>query len=137
MTLHIDYTHQCGQCEAYYIPFEAAVVCPKCGADEDEVFTAFISEAAHSARFNLQRGSFVPGAWWVGSFADHILRLLFNILEKHREQENALESAGAPVPFEPVARAIVDRIDFGKQEYLREHLYQIALRVRAEMDKTT
>lgn len=128
MTLHISYSHQCAHCSAFYIPFEEAVVCPQCGAHEAEIFATFISEAADSANFNLHSGSYVPGAWFVGSFADHVLYLLFAILEAHRTQEGQ-------TPFDQVARRFVDQMDFGDQDYLREHLYQIALNVKAQLDK--
>ncbi len=31
MTLHIDYNHNCSECETAYIPYDAEVACPKCG----------------------------------------------------------------------------------------------------------
>ncbi|GDY08971.1 hypothetical protein LBMAG52_24570 [Planctomycetia bacterium] len=128
MTWHIHYTHQCGNCEAFYIPYEVSVLCPKCGTNEDEVKDDFISEAAGSAHVNLREGSYLPGVWHTSSFADHILYLLFSVLEQHRTTKKKK-------PFDAVAREAVDRIDFEDQEYLREHLYEISLKVKAELDK--
>ena len=130
MSLHIPYTHQCPQCSAFYIPYDETVRCPRCGAQEDksEVFEAFIRQAAHSAEFNLNSlGSYIPPAWWVGTFGDHILHLLFKILEAHRITEGSK-------PFAEVARQAVDQMDWGNQEYVREHLYQIALRVHEQVE---
>jgi hypothetical protein len=128
MTLHIHYTHQCKQCSAYYIPFEQGVACPKCGINEEEVYAAFISEAAVSARFNLQSGSYIPAAWIVSSSTDRILRLLFSILEKHRTQNDQK-------PFAEVACEFVEKTDFGEYEYLREHLCQLAVKVKGKLDE--
>jgi hypothetical protein len=129
MTWHIHYTHQCGSCSAFYIPYDADVMCPQCGKNEDEVKEDFISEAAGSASVNLREGgSYMPGAWYASSFADHILHLLFLVLEEHREAKKSK-------PFDQVAREVVDKIDFGEQTYLRGHLYDIALKVKAELDK--
>lgn len=132
MTLHIHYTHQCAQCEAFYIPYHAVVVCPRCGAQENEPFSNFISQAANSALYNqsasalLGRGeSFVPGAWFSGSLGDHVLHLLFGVLEQHRLQK---EEANA-LSFAEVARQAVDAMEWGDQEYMQEHFYQIALEV--------
>lgn len=50
------------------------------------------------------------------------------ILEEHLNHHQ-IES------FENVARQAVDRIDFGNQEYLRDHLYQIVILVKAHLDK--
>ena len=128
MSLHINYSYQCYQCSAYYIPFDETVVCPKCGIKEEEVYATFISEAADSASFNLQSGFYEPDFWYINSFADHILHLLFMILEEHRTQKEQK-------PFEQVAHQAIDEIEFGEQEYLCGHLYQIAIKVKEQLDK--
>ena len=124
MSLHIKYSHQCRHCSAYYIPFAEYVLCPNCWADEKEVFPAFISQAANSARFNLQtQGYYEPEAWYIGSFTDHILHRVFLILEEHRIRKDEFT-------IEQIARHAVDTMDFGEQQYLREHLYQIVIMVK-------
>ena len=133
MSLHIPYTHQCPKCSAFYIPYAEDVCCPSCGVQEDksEVFDTFIQQAANSAEFNFNsHGSYIPPAWWVGTFGDHILSLLFGILEQHRTTENS-ES------FADVARRMVDKIEWSDQEYTREHLYQIALKVQEQIEQNT
>ena len=131
MTLHIPYTHECPQCSAFYIPFDETVRCPSCGLQEDKsaTFDTFVEQAAHSAQFNLQSyGSYIPPAWWVGTFGDHILHLLFPILEYHRTLK-------VPKSFAVVAREAVDQMEWGDQEYVREHFYQIALEVQSRMEQ--
>ena len=86
MTLHVHYDHQCPNCMAYYIPYDKDVPCPCCGFVEQERFD-FIPQAAMSAHYNLEtQGSYVPGAWYTGSLGDHILSLLFPLLEKYRTE---------------------------------------------------
>ena len=127
MTLHVVYTHQCGACQAYYIPYDD-VPCPRCGQKETERFD-YIPQAVESMRYNLQTGgSYTPGAWWVGSLGDHILSLLFGLFDGYEEQKGA-------VGFEEY---LVDRLlamQWGDQDYLREHLHGIALRVREELER--
>lgn len=127
MSLHLPLDHQCAHCEAYYIPYDAAVVCPQCGANEETVYPGFINHAVESANFNLQHGgSYIPEAWFVGSFGDHILKLTFSILEAARFSDS-------DEPFETLARTWIDKIDFQDQEYLREHLLDIVKAVHQRL----
>lgn len=131
MTLHIPYNYQCSQCEAFYIPYDATIDCPNCGAKTPatDVFASFIERAADSARFNLRSNdSYIPGAWYIGSYGDHILSLLFRILEIHRTQEAAQS-------FAEVARQCVDDMQWGDQQYARDHIYQIALKVHEQLEQ--
>ena len=122
MTLHIRYTHQCPTCEAYYIPYDKDIPCPRCGAVEQVRFD-FIPEATASARFNLEtQGSYLPGAWYISSLGDHILWLLFGILERYRT--NQIKQS-----FNDAAREMVKKMEWGDQEYLRDHVFKIAVRV--------
>jgi hypothetical protein len=90
----------------------------------------YITRAVASAQLNLQmQGSYIPGAWWIGSLGDHILSILFRLLEHHR-----LIPAGQT--FAHMTRASLDRAEWGAQEYLREHVYGIAMRVYAELLRT-
>jgi len=126
MTLHINYDHECQHCSAHYIPYDQ-VPCPRCGQMEQKRFD-FVPQAAQSALFNLRsQGCYVPAAWWVSSFADHLLMLLFGMLERHREEPSR--------PFEVVAREAVERMEWGEQEYGKDHLYAMALRVYEEIGR--
>ena len=127
MTLHVSYDHECPKCNAYYIPYDVDVPCPSCGLVEQERFD-FIPEAAASARFNLiTHGSYVPGAWYAGSLADHILSLLFDLLEEHREEPDGQS-------FKPMAHNALKHMDWGDQKYLCDHIYSIAVRVFEELN---
>lgn len=88
----------------------------------------FIPQAAESALFNLKNGSFEPMGWWVSSYADHLLIIIFSILEEHRKSN---ESGN----FTSVARAFVDKLDWKDQEYSKEYVYNIVCRVYEEIQK--
>ena len=126
MTLHIHYEHQCPNCAAYYVPYDEDVPCPCCGLVEEERFD-FVPQAAASAHFNLEtQGSYIPTAWWVGSLGDHILHLLFPLLERNRT-----ESTGQA--FSDMARKALNQMNWGDQPYLCEHIHEIAVRVFEEL----
>ena len=122
MTLHVHYDHQCPNCNAYYIPYDMDVPCPCCGLVELDRFD-FISQAVASARFNFKtKGSYVPTAWFAGSLADHILWLLFGLLEKQRKEPDGQS-------FNGMAYRLLGHMDWGNQGYLRDHVCAIAVRV--------
>jgi hypothetical protein len=127
MTLHITYNHQCPECKALYIPYDYDVKCPNCGLLEKERFD-YIPRAAASALYNLRDGRYVPGAWWVGSYGDQVLLFVFMMLEQHRTNEDGTD-------FPHIARAFVDNVDWGDQEYAKEHVFAIACRVYEEIGK--
>lgn len=125
MTLHIHYNHQCAQCGAYYIPYGNDVPCPRCGIMEQERYN-FIPQAVESAYYNLKsQHSYTPMAWYVGSLGDHILYLMFPILEQHRLSPTQ--------SFNEVAWNMVQKMNFGEQEYLRDHLYSILILVYQQL----
>jgi hypothetical protein len=128
MTMHVVYSHECPGCKAYYIPYDADVPCPRCGAVEEERFD-YVPQAAASMRFNRENyGSYTPGAWWVGSLGDHVLRLLFGLFDAYEGQ-----------PERPFAQYLDQRLaamEWGDQAYLRDHLRGIALRVAEELGVT-
>jgi hypothetical protein len=127
MTMHVVYSHECSGCQAYYIPYDADVPCPRCGLVEEERFD-YIPQAAQSMRYNrMDGGSYTPGAWWVGSLGDHILMLLFGMFD-------AYEAVRDEAPFEQFLDQRLAQMQFGDQEYLRAHLRGIALRVREALD---
>jgi hypothetical protein len=126
MTLHVVYSHQCGHCAAFYIPYDA-VPCPRCGTVEQERFD-YIPQAAASMRYNKEGGgSYTPPAWWVGSLGDHILSLLFGLFDGY-------ETAGPGQGFESYLSERLAAMRWGDQEYLRDHVRDIALRIRAHFN---
>lgn len=126
MTLHIDYNHKCRECKAFYIPYDEDIPCPRCGCVEEDRFD-FIPQAADSALYNLRDGSYYPGAWYISSYADHVLHLVFIILEHHRTNGGS--------KFEDVARRLVNKMKWGDQEYARDHVFAIACRVYEEIQR--
>src|SRR5262249_14641673 len=127
LTLHVVYTHECGGCGAYYIPYDADVPCPRCGLVERERFD-YIPQAAASMRYNKEwRGKYMPGAWWIGSLGDHILHVLFGLFDDYEAQQE-------DIAFESfVDGALADR-EWGDQDYMRPHIRDIALRVREVLE---
>jgi hypothetical protein len=129
VTMHVVYSHECPNCKAYYIPYDADVPCPRCGQLEEERFD-YIPEAAASMQVNkMNGGSYTPGAWWVGSLGDHILMLLFGLFDAYEAQQG---QAG----FEQFLDQQFAQTQWGDQEYMRDHLRGIALRVRQELGVT-
>ena len=123
MTLHVVYSHECGACKAYYIPYDSAVPCPRCGIVEPERFD-YIPQAVASMQVNKESGgTYTPGAWWVGSLGDHILSTLFGLFDAYEAQQGQ-------VAFEPFVDAALGGMQWGDQDYLRAHIRGIALRVR-------
>ena len=130
MTIHCIYDHQCPECEVHYIPYDKDVPCPKCGMIEEKRYD-FISRAAGSALFNLKEyESFVPFMWYTGGLGDHILSLIFGILEAHCRDLSGKS-------FQVFAREWVDCGDWGDQLYLREHVFGIACRVFDQIETRT
>jgi hypothetical protein len=128
MTRHVSYSHQCPSCEAYYIPYDSDVPCPQCGIIEPERYN-FIPLAIESSLTNLAvEGSYVPGAWYMRSLADHILRILFDLLERERENSSGIS-------FNDIVEEELQRKDWGEQVYLRQHIHGIALRVYDEIQR--
>jgi hypothetical protein len=128
VTMHVVYSHECPNCKAYYIPYDADVPCPRCGEVEEERFD-YIPQAAASMRYNKRGGTYTPGAWWVGSLGDHILHLLFGIFDAYEAQKDQ-------VGFEQFLDQWLAQTQWGDQDYLGRHLREIALRVRQELGVT-
>lgn len=133
MTLHINYTHQCPKCGAYYLPYDRDVPCPKCGLVEEERFD-FVSPAVESVLFNLaEYRSYVPPAWWTGSLADKILLDLFMIFEKFEKHGKSEKSE--KTDFKTYVGRELEKWEWGDQTYLKNHVYGIAIRVREEIEE--
>lgn len=127
MTLHINYDHKCPKCDAYYIPYDKDVPCPRCGLVEEERFD-YIPKAARSLIFNLDNyGSYAPQAWWVSSLADHVLLILFPVFEQFRKSNRK--------DFDSFAAEILSRNNWDGQGYLEDHIREIAVRINDDIEK--
>jgi hypothetical protein len=125
MTIHINNSHKCPSCDAFYIPYDEDVPCPKCGKIEKENFDFFMPLALESLMFNKKQGSFIPPMWYVSSFGDHVLHLLFPIFEAY--------GAKKPGNFRRFAAKRLSKLDWGKQKYLEKHLLEIAVRLEKKI----
>ncbi len=126
MTLHATYEHACPRCAAYYIPYALGVACPRCGLVEDEK-TDFLDCAVASCRHNISaEGSYVPGSWQVPSFGDHVLWVVFHVLDAHREHPTAT--------FEESAQLVLGSMEWGEQEYLMDHILHIAIAIHSALE---
>ena len=127
MTIHINSSHECASCGAFYIPYDEEVPCPKCGKIEGEDFDIFMPLAVESLLFNKKQGSFIPPSWYVASFGDHVMHLLFPIFEAYESKK--------PGDFRKFAAKRLSKMDWGKQKYLEKHLLEIVVRLEKEISK--
>lgn len=126
MSLHIYYDHQCPECQAHYVPYSDAVVCPRCGFKEDTVDN-IIPQLVYSAQYQMDTmGFYTPIAWWVGSFGDHVAFVIFELLDRcsFKKEED----------FDAIATDFFDNRDWGDQLYLKEHIRDIARLVYLEIN---
>ncbi len=68
----------------------------------------------------------MPPAWWVSSLGDHILFILFHVLEEFRQKQKGMD-------FEEFVDVALSKMEWKDQQYLRKHIFQIAIRVYAEL----
>ena len=79
-------------------------------------------------RFNkIEGGSYVPTAWATTSFGDHILTLLFSLYFSYEYYK--------PTNFREFAESHLSETNWGDTEYLKDHVFGIALRVHEELTK--
>ena len=121
------YDHQCKNCEAYYIPYDEDVVCPNCGAHEEEVADNIVSTLVSSANYQKKMfGIYTPIAWWIGSLGDHIALLIFQCLDAYEAQ--------AEKNFTEFAQIYFDKAKWGNQLYMKSNVYGLTCKVFEVLD---
>lgn len=121
----VFYAHSCPVCEAPYVPFDE-VPCPRCGRREADRFD-LVGHVVQAAEANLaDHGAYRPTSFLVASLGDHLLLVTLRVLDRHRRQ-------GGMDSFRPFAEEMLDEMDWGDQEYLRDHALELCLRVRARL----
>jgi hypothetical protein len=126
LTIHSNYHHTCPNCDVEYLPYNDAVPCPNCGLVEPERFD-IISRAVSSVQYNLeQNGTYIPLVWTVLSHGDQVLSLIFRLLEHDRNERDEQ-------PFQDWARERLREIDSQGQQYYRDYIFEIAVRVHDEL----
>ena len=84
MSYHINLKeYNCPSCDVLYIPYKVNMPCPSCKKipnNTPEEYLHFIDQIITSLVINKEReGSYLPSAWYVGSFTDFIQDIFFNI----------------------------------------------------------
>lgn len=126
MSIHIMIDHKCSKCQAYYIPYEKGIVCPRCGLEEESGY-GLILQLVTSAKYQKRTtGHYSPMAWWIGSFGDYVAVLVFEMLDKYSNQDQK--------EFKEIAREFCDERDWKDEAYMKEHIFEIACRVFKEME---
>ena len=121
MTMHIYYDNKCKKCEALYIPFDD-VKCPKCGELEEQRADGVPGRIAMSANLNKSVGrSYVPDAWFVGSFGDHVASFIFRLLDGHEKTDT---------DFTKYVRETLAKFNWGDQSYSEYHIGDVAIKVK-------
>lgn len=111
----------CEKCQKPYIPFKRDFTCPNCGnPTTDRIIYApsvikFLK--CHKERF----GQYVPDGWYTGSLIDHVNFLLFQVFD-------ALEYTKPKKPEEYIKDWLA-KAEWGDQQYLKNHVIEIALAV--------
>ena len=122
MTLHINLKDiKCEKCSAVFIPFRQDFKCPKCNEPTNEFFD-FIPELIGSMKYHKERyGKFTPDAWYIGSLAEDVQSIIFKIFD-------VLE-IDKPINPEEFIITTIDKINWRDQQYLKNHIKEIALEV--------
>ena len=119
-------SYQCTSCQAYFIPFEQGLPCPRCGARAAE-FQDFVAEVAAGLRMHKEwYGRYTPGAYFVGSLAEKVFHILCMAFDAAREAED----------FQAALEDHLAKIDWGDHLYARDHILQIAVRAKQRLDST-
>lgn len=129
MSLHSNKKNfACPKCSAVFIPFKAISQCPKCDnqINAPAEYLDSIDICARSLKDNKARfGSFIPHAWFSGSFADQIQSTIFKLFANVEAQEqNDLN-------------AFIDTAltSSGNEVYLQKHIKEIFFEVKTAYEK--
>jgi hypothetical protein len=122
MSYHsIDFTQtECSGCSNNAIPFKKDFKCPYCGRATD-VYYDFVSEVVTAMIYHKNdHGSFFPGGWYSGSFAEHVEGEVFQIfdeLERRKIEKNK----------ESISRTL-DKFKYDSEEY-KQHFIEIVIAI--------
>ena len=120
MSLHIMYDHQCSKCQAFYIPYAKDIVCPNCGVDEEEMYD-IVPQLVESANYQMDSmGFYIPVAWWIGSFGDHVALIIFQILDTYTKRDNKEKK------FQDIAFEYCNKGTWGNQLYMKDHIRDLS-----------
>ena len=135
MTLHAFIEHKCSYCGTHFVPLPILPRCPKCGRKSSKVFDNFIEDTIRSSLYNLTKyGSFVPPGWGTFTVGDHYYWLAFGFLSfassSLKIDEKELFSLDiSENTAQKLALTFLDKLDFGKQEYMANALKPYFIRL--------
>jgi len=110
-----------------FVPFHKDFKCPNCAEPTNEFFD-FIPEIIEAMEYHKKRyGRYMPGAWYVGSLADNIQSIIFRIFD-------VLEIDKPAKPEEFIITTL-DKMNWSDQQYLKNHVKEIALEVLKNYEK--
>lgn len=125
MTLHVYCNYKCSKCNAFYIPYEEQLPCPRCGNISDKSID-FIYQAVESVNYNLKRyGSYVPPAWGADNYGDYVMRLIFNVLQSYYYSKETIS-------FEEYTRNYFDKLKW-EEPFVKNHMYDVICRVNEKL----
>jgi hypothetical protein len=85
--------------------------------------TGFLDEIAAGLRIHrLEYGSYTAGAYYCGSTAEDVFHYVCQLLD-------AIEESKRDAPNEPAAASILDREEWGDEEYLKSYFQLLLDRV--------
>lgn len=134
MTLHLSMEYTCSECESKYIPYNETIVCPKCGHKEKmEKYPDLVNGICDSFVFNIQNTESFNNCWITMDISDSIQSLFFPIFDVW-----AINKMGKYVPenrtkeFKKYLKEKLDKVDFGDNDYIKDYLEKLAIKVYEE-----
>lgn len=128
MSLHFGKpNYECLKCKAIFLPYKKGIKCPSCGLEIDDRDTKeylnTIDQIAGSMSLHKQlEGYYFPGAWITLNIMDHVQGIIFRIFDSMEEEKPKNKK-------KYLMDVLENKINWGKQEYLRDHIKDITLEV--------
>ena len=127
MSIHIHNNHKCSQCQAYYIPYEKGIYCPKCGKNEKIIYP-LIPELRQSAKYQKDiNNCYTPTTWWNASFGDYLALLIFKVLDYFDLQEST--------NFQQIAIKYFELQNFDEQIYLKKYIRDLSYKIYLSLEE--
>ncbi len=112
----------CENCSVAFVPFKKDFKCPNCGEPTEEYFDLIPELIGSMKAHKAEYGRFRPDSWYTGHLTEHIQSLIFQIFDglEHDKPEDGEKF---------IIDCLEKSIDWGDQQYLKNHTKDIALAV--------